>query len=168
MIALKVYQILIGLCLFVNVAFGWFESCDKVYVLTAASPTLQINSPNSPSYRYNEGSSCKYYVSAPVGNTIELNCSINLDTPIVNCGSQKFYISRDGDSKLGYSEIKCGNENFVRTSVGNEVAFGYTSNTGGSGYFSCKLKMIPRTSTNCDCGWGKNVSKNLLNFNKFY
>ena len=162
MVVLKVYKILIGLCFFVNVAFGWFETCDKVYVLSSTSPTLQINSPNYPNYKYNAGSSCKYYVSAPVGNTIELSCSINLDTPIANCGSQKFYISRDGDKNLGYSEIKCGNESFVRTSVGNEIAFGYTSNIGASGYFSCNVRMIPRTTQNCDCGWGKNVRKILL------
>ena len=158
MFALKVYQILIGLCLFVNVALAWFETCDNAYVLSSTSSLLQIDSPNYPRYKYNEGSSCKYYISALVGNTIELNCSINLDTPLVNCGSQKFYVSRDGDKNLGYSEIKCGIESFVRTSVGNEIAFGYTSNTGGSGYFSCKVKMIPRTAANCDCGWGKNVS----------
>lgn len=146
------YSIVLLAC---TVNAQWFQNCNYNYTIPTTSTTY-LTSNNYPN-RYNPGDSCKWYLTAPVGYTIQLNCTYNLDTPLSNCQSQKLYVSRDGDRELAYSEYFCGNSNFVRVSVGNEITLGYTSNTGGSGWVYCEAKTILTTSSNCQCGWSKTV-----------
>lgn len=136
-------------------AQAWFESCDNNHSVSATS-TLIVTHSNYPTL-YQPGSSCKWYLSAPTGYTIELSCTFNVYTYSSNCPSQRVYVSRDGDRDLNYSEYYCGYSNFTRTSVGNEITFGYTSNTDGNGWLYCEAKAILTTQANCQCGWSKSV-----------
>lgn len=135
---------------------AWFENCNYNYSVQTTS-ALVLTSPNYPS-RYTSGSSCKFYLTAPTGYSINLQCNYNLDTPVVDCGSQRLYVSRDGDRNLAYSEYYCGSSSFTRNSVGVEISFGYTSNPGGAGSFYCQASAVLTTQTNCQCGWSKSVS----------
>lgn len=141
-------------------AQAWFSNCSYQYTIPTTSTTY-FTSNNYPD-RYNSGDSCKWYLTAPVGYTIQLTCQYNLDTPLPNCQSQTLYISRDGDKDLKYAETYCGYSSAVRTSVGNEISFGYTSNQGGSGWIYCAATTVLTTQTNCQCGWSKTVSVSIL------
>jgi len=105
--------------------------------------------------RYAAGSSCKWYLQAPVGYSIDLKCSYNLDNPLDYCESQTLYINREGDRELNNPEYFCGYSNFTRSSVGNEFSLAYTSNAGGSGWFYCQATAVATTQANCQCGWTK-------------
>lgn len=144
------------LIIFIKYSEAWFETCSYEYTIPTTSVTY-FTSRNYP-YRYTSGDSCKWYLTAPVGYTIELKCQFNLDTPLADCQSQRLYISRDGDKSLSYSEYFCGYSNFTRVSVGNEISFGYISNTGGNGWVYCEAKTILTTQSNCQCGWSKTVT----------
>ena len=140
----------------VNVAFGYFETCNQNIVLGGNQVTT-IRSPSYPN-RYASGSSCKYNIAAPVGYMIQSECTLTMDQPQANCVSQGFYISRDGDKSLRGSELRCSGF-YSRLSIGNEMVLGYVSNSGGAGYFTCTVKSVPITQSNCDCGWNVNVSE---------
>lgn len=153
----------------ISFSHAWFETCNYNYSVQTSSP-LVLTSPNYR-YRYNPGSSCLFYLTAPTLYTIELKCEYNLDTSD-NCDSQRLYVSRDGDRQLSYSEYYCGSSSFTRNSVGVELSFGYTSNIGGAGSFYCEARAVLTTQNNCQCGWSKSVSsrerkKYILNFNSF-
>lgn len=152
---MKKFFFFIFLISFSNYAQAWFETCNYEYTIPTTSTTY-FTSTNYPS-RYPVGSSCKWYLTAPAGYTIELKCQIQLDTPLVNCQSQSLYISRDGDKSLSYSDFFCGATTITRVSVGNEISFGYTSNTGGNGWVYCAAKTTLTTQNNCQCGWNKAV-----------
>lgn len=147
--------ILFVLQIFSTFANAWFETCD--YKLNVPATSNLIVKHSSYPNRYQPGSSCKWFLQAPVGYTIQLNCSYNLDTPLTSCQSQRLYVSRDGDKDLSYAEYFCGVSSLSRTSVGAEMSVGYTSNTGGSGLFYCEAKAILTTQANCQCGWSKSA-----------
>lgn len=155
LIIMKLYLFLVVLQLIFTIAQAWFETCDLTSSVQVSS-TLVIKNTNYPN-RYQSGSSCKWYLQAPTGYTIELKCSYNLDAPMSDCQSQRFYVSRDGDKALSYAEYFCASSSITRISVGNEVSLGYTSNIGGSGSFYCEAKAILTTQDNCQCGWSKTV-----------
>lgn len=136
-------------------AQAWFEGCDYQNNLTT-SIFYVINS-NYPS-KYQSGSSCKWFLTAPTGYTIDLQCTYNLDAPLTDCQSQRLYVSRDGDRSLSYSDYFCGYSTLSMVSVGNELTVGYTSNAGGSGWIYCEAKAVLTTQDNCQCGWSKSVS----------
>lgn len=142
--------------LFVTLVYGWFETCDYIKAVSTTS-NLVLVSPNYPQ-RYEQGSSCKWFLTAPVGYTIQLTCTYDLISTGSDCSSQRLYVSRDGDKELNYSEFYCGYSTFTRTSVGNEITLGYTSNIGGDGWFYCEAKTVKTTQDNCQCGWSKSVS----------
>lgn len=144
------------LAICINVAKGWFESCDYKYSVQATG-VLYVKSPNYPN-RYVSGSSCKWYLSAPTGYTIDLKCWYNVDQPLTDCQSQRLYVSREGDKDLKNAEYFCGYSNITRASVGNEISVGYTSNTGGSGWTYCEARAVLTTQANCQCGWNRAVS----------
>lgn len=154
-----------SLCLlfFVNVAHGWFENCNKTYTI---QPSIEQNiySKLYPFWRYTEGSSCFYKLQTLPGYTIEARCWLELDdTPVGDCTSQRFFVSRDSDRKLRDAEHFCGIKNITRQSIGNEMTLAYTSKIGGAGKFLCTLKPILTTQENCDCGWSQNVSLIVVN-----
>lgn len=141
----------------------WFESCNYSYDIDASSVYL-LKSGNYPN-RYESGSSCKWYLSAPTGYFIELKCTYNLDDTSYDCASQRFYVSRDGDKELNYSEFFCGTSSITRYSVGNEISLGYTSSYNKNGIFYCEAKAIKTTQNNCQCGWSKTVRNLSRSFN---
>lgn len=153
---MRKYYFFVILLILISLVQGWFETCDYTYSVQSTG-VLLLKSPNYPN-RYTAGSSCKWYLTAPSIYTIDLRCWYNLDQPLTDCQSQRLYMSRDGDKDLSYSEYFCGNSNFTRVSVGNEVSFGYTSNTGGAGFISCEARAIQTTQSNCQCGWNRAVS----------
>jgi hypothetical protein len=152
---MRYFFIFIFLQLFVTFAHAWFETCDYKYSVQSTS-TLVVKHSSYPN-RYQAGSSCKWFLQAPVGYTIELKCSYNLDTTLTDCQSQRLYVSRDGDKDLNFAEYFCGSSSLTRTSVGAEMSVGYTSNTGGSGSFYCEARAILTTQANCQCGWSKSA-----------
>lgn len=146
--------VVLQICL--KLAQAWFEACDyKDNVTTSVFYVINSNYPN----RYQPGSSCKWYLSAPTGYTINLECTYNLDTPMSDCQSQRLYVSRDGDKNLTYAEYFCGYSTLERNSVGNEMTVGYASNIGGSGWIYCEARAVLTTQDNCQCGWSKSVRK---------
>ena len=158
MLSVKLLGIVLTTLMLVNVATCWFETCSTNQTLPAGG-SLTISSPYYPNYRYPSGSSCLYFVQAPLDYAIQVSCSLNVDQT-TNCASQTFYISRDGEKSLAGAEFFCGSGSVARTTVSNELYFGYTSNNDGkSGYFSCVLTTVSigPTSGNCDCGWSFNV-----------
>jgi hypothetical protein len=138
-----------------NLAHAWFENCDKKYFLSTTT-SLVLQNTEYPNY-YVPGTSCKYYLEAPIGYTIEVKCIYDLYATVSGCESQRLYLSRDGDKNLSYSEFVCGASNLTRVSVGNEFSFGYTSNQGARGRYTCTAKTIQTTQANCQCGWSKSV-----------
>jgi CUB domain len=137
-------------------ANAWYESCSNEYTIPTTSTSYFV-SDNYPS-RYQPGSSCKWYLTAPAGYTIDLKCTFNLDGPLSDCQSQKVFVSREGDKDLNYAERFCGYSELTRRSVGNEISFGYTSNADGSGWLYCEVKAVLTTQENCQCGLSKTVS----------
>lgn len=151
---------LIFLQLFFSFTSAWFETCSNSLNVPIAS-SVYVTSPGYPS-SYTSGSSCKWYLQAPTGYTIQLQCTYNLQTPLSDCQSQRFYVSRDGDKDLNYAEYFCGYSTLTKVSVGNEITLGYTSNTGGNGWLYCEAKAILTTQSNCQCGWSKTVRTRML------
>lgn len=98
-------------------------------------------------------------MSAPVGYTIEVKCDYDLDMTDYYCESQMLYLSREGDSELENAEFFCGYGNLSRSSIGNEISLGYTSNYDGDGWVRCEARAIKTTQDNCQCGWSKSVSR---------
>lgn len=143
--------------LFTKCAQGqtWFKTCNYQYTIPTTSVTY-LTSNNFPN-RYKPGDSCKWYLTAPAGYTIELKCDYDLDTPLPNCQSQRLYMSRDGDKNLDYAEYYCDYSSITRVSVGNEISVGYTSNPDGNGWVRCEARAISTNQTNCQCGWSKTV-----------
>lgn len=151
----KIFSLIILLsCL--SFSQAWFENCNYNYSVQT-NTKLILTSPNYPN-RYNSGSSCKIYLTAPTRYTIELNCTYNLDVPLPDCQSQRLYVSRDGDRNLAYADYYCDYSAFVRSSVGIEMSLGYTSNLGAAGWFYCEAKAVQTTQDNCQCGWSRSVS----------
>ena len=128
--------------------------------MLGANQVTTIRSANFPN-KYPSGSSCKYTVVAPTGFMVLSECTLTMDQPEANCASQGFYISRDGDINLRASELRCSGY-YSRLSIGNQMVLGYISNQGAAGYFTCTVKSVPVTQTNCDCGWNVNVSEKFL------
>lgn len=137
-------------------AYAWFETCDYQYSIPTTSTTYLVsnNYPNT----YPTGSSCKWYLLAPVGYTISLNCTYSVTAVGSDCQSQRLYMSRDGDKDLAYANYYCGSSSFKVSSVGNEISVGYTSNAGGNGWIYCEARPVLTTQDNCQCGWNKVVS----------
>jgi hypothetical protein len=152
---MKKYFLLITIQLFLTFVQGWFETCDyKLNVSTTS--TLVLKNQNYPK-RYNSGSSCKFYIEAPTGYTIDLQCSFDLTESDYDCQSQRLFVSREGDKDLNYAEWYCGYSAFTKLSVGNEISVAYTSNADGNGWFYCEAKAVKTTQDNCQCGWSKSV-----------
>lgn len=141
-------------------SYAWFESCDNVeYVFTPITYFRSKWYSSVGTYRYESGTSCKLQAIAPPGYNIKATCNLVIDNPLANCGSQRFYISRDGDSQLRDAEYWCGTWTaLTRTSIGNEMTLAYTSNTGAAGKFECTLQAVAITEATCDCGWSATVS----------
>jgi len=149
----KFYSLII-LIACISYSQAWFETCNQNYTVTASTMAL-INSPAYPS-RYAPGTSCKIYIVAPTGYTVNLQCSYTLDAPLSDCQSQRLYISRDGDRYLSYAEYFCGGPATLnRVSVGVEMSLGYTSNYGAAGMFTCQATAVKTDQNNCQCGWNK-------------
>ena len=153
---MRKFFFLIIIQVFVCFVHGWFESCDQKRNLSTTE-VLELESPHYPEF-YASGTSCKWYLQAPTGYTIEFKCSFDLIESGYDCASQRLYVSRDGDKELKYAEFFCGESSFTKISVGNELSFGYTSNTDGDGRFVCEAKVVKTTQDNCQCGWSKSVS----------
>lgn len=154
---MKRYFLLTAFLISVTLVDGWFETCAYNYSVQTTG-VLYVTSPNYPN-RYLPGSSCKWYLTAPVGYTIDLRCWYDLDQPLTDCQSQRLYLSREGDKNLANSEYFCGYSNITRVSVGNEISVGYTSNSGGSGWIYCEARAVQTTQGNCQCGWNRAVSR---------
>lgn len=153
-------SVLLQLCL--AFAQAWFETCNQNYTLPTTSTTYIVSN-NYPS-NYPVGDSCIYYLVTDPGYTIRLDCQISITAGTSDCSSQRLYISREGDKALNYADYFCGTQTVSRTSVGNEISLGYTSNSGGNGYIYCTANTIKTSQTNCQCGWNKNVSWTLRRF----
>ena len=155
MIAFETFSLWFVL-VFVNVAYGWFETCNQNISL-GATQISTITPPNP----FPPRSSCKYNIVSPVGSTIRVDCTVDIAQPLPNCLSQAFFLSRDGDKDLRGSEVVCGVRRTVsRVSIGNEVTLGYTATSDATGnrFITCTVRTVATTQTNCDCGWNVNVS----------
>ena len=160
MIAFKVSS-LFFVIFFVDVAYGWFETCNQNITLSAVQVSKIV--PPNP---FPPGSSCKYNVVSPVGSTIRVDCTIDIAEPVPNCLTQAFYLARDGDKNLRGSEVVCGARKTVsRVSIGNEITLGYTATSEATGnrFITCTVRTVPTTQSNCDCGWNVNVSDTFFN-----
>lgn len=163
---MKIDQTLSSFIFIINFAVSlsqsvWFSNCDKEeYVFTPLTYFRSKWYSATGTFRYDSGSSCRYYAIAPPGYFIKASCNIQLDTPknTTDCPSQRFYVSREGDKELRDSEFFCGTKTFIRESIGREMTLAYTSNFGLSGKFECSLQAVLVSQTNCDCGWNVNVS----------
>lgn len=155
--------LVILLQIYLVVVDAWFETCDYQYSIPTTSTTYLV-SENYPQ-NYPTGSSCKWYLLAPVGYTISLNCTYSITAVGGDCQSQRLYMSRDGDKDLNYANYYCGSSSFKLSSVGNEISVGYTSNAGGNGYIYCEARPVLTTQNNCQCGWNKGVR--IKNFTFF-
>lgn len=149
----KFFLIILQIC--GTFAQEWFEDCDFQYNISPTQ-TLYLISPGYPNY-YEPGSSCRWYLAAPTGYTIDLKCDYDLDMTYYYCESQMLYVSRDGNRELADAEFFCDYGNFSRSSVGNEISLGYTSNYDGDGWVRCEARAIKTTQNNCQCGWSKSV-----------
>ena len=147
---------LIILTLIISFVNAWFEKCNNKFSLPTTNSSFFV-SENYPKV-YPNGSSCKWYLTVPTGYTVNLTCTYNVATLGDDCQSQRVYVSRDGDKDLNYANYYCGYSSFTMRSVGNEISFGYTSNTNGNGWLYCEAKAVLTTQENCNCGWNKNVS----------
>ena len=159
MIAFKVSS-LCFVIFFVDVAYGWFETCNQNITLSAVQVSKIV--PPNP---FPPGSSCKYNVVSPVGSTIRVDCTIDIAEPVPNCLTQAFYLARDGDKNLRGSEVVCGARKTVsRVSIGNEITLGYTATSEATGnrFITCTVRTVPTTQSNCDCGWNVNVSDTFI------
>ncbi|XP_001657964.2 venom serine protease [Aedes aegypti] len=132
---------------------GWFELCDQQFQL-GGNADVQLLSPLYPNRKYPSGSSCRYTLIAPPGNSIQMTCDINIDTAqSTACSTELFYISTEGFSSLVGSEYFCGKGSISRNSLFNKMMIAYTSssNTNG-GTFNCRIKVVKQ---DCDCGWSR-------------
>ena len=155
MFVFKVFSLLFVI-VHVDVAYGWFETCNQNITLGVGQ--VSTIAPPNP---FPPGSSCKYNVAAPVGSTIRVDCTVDIAQPVPNCLNQAFYLSRDGDRFLRGSEVVCGARRTVsRVSIGNEVTLGYTATSSATGnrFITCTVRTVATTQANCDCGWNVNVS----------
>lgn len=58
----------------VHETYGWFETCDKQFFLSAGTTTTIPQ----PSGYYSAGSSCRYQIQAPQGFTITATCNLQI------------------------------------------------------------------------------------------
>ncbi|XP_067633466.1 venom serine protease [Eurosta solidaginis] len=126
-------------------------SCTtRDYYITSNQQVLNITSPNYPN-AYRPGTNCRYRIIAPYAHVIVLNCIYQLYPN--NCGSEYFYISRDGDLDFRESETFCMNSNILRSSHFRSISIGYYSTTSGTnqqGRFFCQAYARQQ---GCSCGW---------------
>ncbi|CAD7089370.1 unnamed protein product [Hermetia illucens] len=139
----------VGVLVIVRPSEAWFEQCSHNINLNAGS-SMYINSPGYPG-RYPSGSSCRYVITAPIDQEINVQCSIALDKGANSCGTEYFYVSTEGDTDLTDSEYFCGSGYVQRKSLFRTVTIAYTSSsTSAGGSFSCLVQSNPQP---CDCGW---------------
>lgn len=168
---MKIDLTLSSLVFALNFAVGfsqssWFSNCDKVeYVFTLVTHFRSKWYSPTGTLKYDSGSSCRFHAIAPAGYILKATCTIELETPkdSVNCPSQRFYVSREGDKALRDSQFWCGTSTFTVESIGSEMTLGYTSQYGLAGKFECSVHAVLVTEANCDCGWSVNVSCNKKN-----
>ncbi|KAL9702320.1 hypothetical protein quinque_005838 [Culex quinquefasciatus] len=149
MISLRSLLVLVTTSL--PLTFALFEGCDQQYQLTSTA-NVQLISPFYPN-RYPSGSSCRYTLIAPSGYTIDLTCSIKMDTTAGSsaCSSELLYISKEGFPSVVGSEFFCGSGTVARRSLFNKIMIAYSSSSSSAaGSFSCQVQVKPQ---DCDCGW---------------
>ncbi|XP_055625773.1 venom serine protease-like [Toxorhynchites rutilus septentrionalis] len=132
---------------------AWFEGCDQRFQL-APNADVQLQSPFYPGRKYPSGSSCRYTLTAPLGYSLNVVCTIAIDTQQGSaCSTELFYISTEGLPSLVGSEFFCGTGTLTRESLFNKMMIAYTSSsTNSGGSFNCRVKTQPQS---CDCGWEK-------------
>ncbi|XP_036333142.1 venom serine protease [Rhagoletis pomonella] len=120
------------------------------YYLSSNQQLLNITSPNYPN-SYGRGTNCRYRIIAPYGHVVVLNCIFEVYPN--ECGTEYFYISRDGDLDFREGETFCSNSNIVRTSFFQPMTVGYYSaapNTPQQGRLFCRAYAQQQP---CNCGW---------------
>ncbi|XP_037946796.1 venom serine protease-like [Teleopsis dalmanni] len=126
------------------------ECRPQQYQMYSTQQVLNITSPNYPN-AYMPGSSCRYKILAPLDHVVILNCVFEVYPN--SCGSENFYVSRDGDFQYRDAEIFCSSGSIRRTSLFRSITFAYSSiatTTNLRGRFFCQAITRPQP---CDCGW---------------
>lgn len=151
-------------------AIAQISCITQDYYLPSNQQVFNITSPNYPA-AYRPGTNCRFRIIAPYGYVVVLNCLfevVSVLSPQKNnwrtlfhlffqysntCGTEYFYISRDGDLDFREGETFCTTTNIVRNSYFRPMTVGYYSsamNTNQQGRFICQAYSQQQP---CDCGW---------------
>ncbi|XP_050322935.1 venom serine protease [Bactrocera neohumeralis] len=120
------------------------------YYLPSNQQVFNITSPNYPG-AYRPGTNCRFRLIAPYAHVVVLNCIFDVYPNA--CGTEYFYISRDGDLDFREGETYCTNTNIVRNSYFRPMTVGYYSSSLGTnqqGRFFCQAYAQRQP---CNCGW---------------
>uniref|UniRef100_W8CBT5 Venom serine protease 34 n=1 Tax=Ceratitis capitata TaxID=7213 RepID=W8CBT5_CERCA len=131
-------------------AIAQISCITQDYYLPSNQQVFNITSPNYPA-AYRPGTNCRFRIIAPYGYVVVLNCLFEVYSN--TCGTEYFYISRDGDLDFREGETFCTTTNIVRNSYFRPMTVGYYSsamNTNQQGRFICQAYSQQQP---CDCGW---------------
>uniref|UniRef100_A0A182MK40 Peptidase S1 domain-containing protein n=1 Tax=Anopheles culicifacies TaxID=139723 RepID=A0A182MK40_9DIPT len=125
-----------------------FTGCDRQKTFTTGE-VFYVESPNFPNY-YAKGTNCRWQLTAPVGNTLYVNCYDMYLASSTGCTADRLEISLQNDPTLAYATKYCGRTTFTLQSTGNRAVFALRSTTTSTGgRFRCQ---VVAQAPQCRCG----------------
>lgn len=137
----NIFGVLI-LLLFQSSVKAQFALCDRQAYITSVGGSITVNHPAT-------SGSCRYKIFAPADTFIQATCSITS-----SCGSQVFYVSRNGELDLRDNTTWCGTGSVpIQKATANEIVVALDARGTLTSKFSCQFSSVKLDNTNCDCGW---------------